>query len=79
MEKTESLRHVDTTKYDKFYRGAVIIGTDPDDLIVYEAECKDHEHFFVILNEAYDHEDVVNVRVELKNPTFTTYDTRINK
>jgi hypothetical protein len=57
---------IDLKKYDKYYKGAVVIGTCPDGWIIYSRECKDHEHFFVLLNEAFDEEGVVDVRVELK-------------
>jgi hypothetical protein len=70
---------IDLKKYDKYYKGAVVIGTCPDGWIIYSRECKDHEHFFVLLNEAFDEEGVVDVRVELKNPTWMMWDARGEK
>lgn len=74
--KEPNLTSIDLKKYDKYYKGAKVIGTDSSGLIVFDKECQDHEHFFVLLNEAYDHSEVTDVRVELNNPTWMLWDAR---
>ena len=79
MEQQTDQKFVDFKKYDKFYRGATVIGLCSDGWIVYSKECRDHEHFFQVINEAIDQQDVVDVRVELVNPIWGSQDTRGDK
>ena len=57
------MSNVDLAKYDKYYRGALVEGMCVDGWIIYSKECKSHEHFFTLINEAYEEEGVVDVRV----------------